>query len=169
MREPGFNGEIAPGAANSLQWITERIVADPRFADATVQYWWWEILGDDVVPPPEDPSDINFAGQLLASQAQAAEVSRLGAVCRKGIAGVKPFNGNGLLAEIALSPWIRAETVTVVDPVRAAALCHAGVKRILTPEELARLTEANTGCVWGRRPRQWLGGAHFNLNAVDRA
>ena len=37
------------------------------------------------------------------------------------------------------------------DPVREAALDHAGVERLLTPEELERKTEAITGYVWGRR------------------
>ena len=166
MREPGFNGELAPDADNSLQWLARRITADERFADAAVRFWWPGILGEEVVSPPEDESDSGFAGQLLASQAQAAEVSRLAKAFRTGIAGGKRFNAKDLLAEIAISPWFRAESLAVDDPVREAALRHAGVERLLTPEELERKTEAITGYVWGRRQRQWAGGGTSNLNAA---
>ena len=156
MREPGFNGLIAPDAENSVQWLAEKIVADDRFAQATVKFWWPAIMGVEIATPPEDESDSGFEGMLLASNAQTAEVERLAAAFRAGIASGDPYNLKDLLVEIVLSPWFRAESVPDDDPVRTMALRNAGVERLLTPEELAWKTQAITGYSWGRSPtRQW--------------
>ena len=152
MREPGFGSALAPSADNSLQWLANQIVADPRFAEATVKFWWPALMGVEVLTPPEDESDTDFQARLTASTAQLAEVRRLAEAFRQGIAGGRAYNGRDLLAEIALTPWFRAESVAEADPVRDAALAHAGVERLLTPEELDRKTEAITGYVWGRQP-----------------
>ena len=150
MREPGFDGQIAPNAENSLQWLAEQIVADDRFAEATVKFWWPAILGVEVAEPPEDENDADFEAMLLASNAQSAEVERLAEAFRSGVAGGKPYNLKDLLVEIVLSPWFRAESIEDDDPVRAAALRNAGAERLLTPEELAWKTQTLTGYGWGR-------------------
>ena len=151
MRIPGFNGLTAPDADNSVQWLAEQIVADDRFAEAAVKFWWPAILGVEVARPPEDKNDSGFEAMLLASNAQTAEVERLAAMFRTGIAGGEPYNLKDLLVEIALSPWFRAESLADDNPVRLAALRIAGVERRLTPEELAWKTHAITGYQWGRR------------------
>ena len=151
MREPGFDGKLAPNAANSVQWLAQQIVADERFAQATVKFWWSPVLGSDVAEPPEDTRDTDFEGRLLASNAQVAEVRRLAAAFQSGITGGRPYNLRDLLTEMALSPWFRAESVAGLDPIRSAALQDAGMERLLTPEELVRKTEAITGFSWGRK------------------
>ena len=151
MREPGFDGKLAPSADNSLQWLARQIVADERFAEATVKFWWSPVLGIDVAEPPEDSRDADFEGRLLASNAQAAEVRRLAAAFRRGSVSGRPYNLRDLLTEIALSPWFRAESMAGLDPIRSAALRDAGTERPLTPEELVRKTEAIMGFSWGRR------------------
>ena len=151
MRAPGFDGTAVPDAANSLQWLARRIAEDERFAEGTVKFWWPAVLGVPVAEPPEDQGDSDFAGRLLASNAQEAEVQRLAAAFRAGIAGGRPYNLKDLLAEIALSPWFRAESLADADPVRVAALRDAGMERLLTPEELAWKTEGLTGYMQGRR------------------
>ena len=152
MREPGFNGLIAPDAENSVRWLAEQIVADDRFAEATVKFWWPAIMGVEVSAPPEDENDSGFEGMLLASNAQTAEVERLAEAFRTGFEGGDPYNLKDLLVEIVLSPWFRAESVSDDDPVRTVALQNAGVERLLTPEELAWKTQAITGYSWGRAP-----------------
>ena len=154
MRKPGFGTDLAPSADNSLQWLAKQIVADPRFAEATVKFWWPAIMRTEVTSPPEDQTDSDFAARLAAATAQQAEVKRLASDFRRGIEGGKPFNGRDLLTEIVLSPWFRAESMAEADPVRKAALNLAGAERLLTPEELERKTEAITGYVWGRRIAQ---------------
>ena len=154
MRAPGFGSARAPNADNSLQWLAGRIAADPRFAEASVKFWWPAIMGAEVTLPPEDEGDADFEARLVSATAQQAEVGRLARAFESGIAGGRAFNGRDLLAEIALSPWFRAESVAGADPVREAALAYAGAERLLTPEELERKTEAVTGYVWGRRLSQ---------------
>ena len=153
MRAPGFGSELAPSADNSLQWLAERIVSDGRFAEATVKFWWPAVMGSDVAEAPSE-GDADFAGRLLASNAQASEVARLAGGFRRGFAGGERYDLKHLLTEIALSKWFRAESVTGDDPVRAAALSRAGAKRLLTPEELARKTVAVTGFDWLRSLRR---------------
>ena len=165
MREPGFDGSLAPDAANSVQWLAKRIATDPRFAEATVKFWWPALMGTEALTPPEDESDADFQARLTASTAQLAEIGRLADAFRKGIAGGRPYNGRDLLAEIALTPWFRAESVAEADPVRDAALLHAGIERLLTPEELERKTESITGYVWGRRVSLNADRRVSNLNA----
>ncbi len=151
MRAPGFDGRDAPNPDNSLRWLARRIVADGRFAEAAVKFWWPAILGTEVAEPPEDEADADFAGRLLASNAQSAEVERLARGFRHGFGGGRPFNLKDLLVEIALSRWARAESTADGDPVRLAALRDAGMERLLTPEELNSKTAAATGVELDRR------------------
>ncbi|MXY70634.1 MAG: hypothetical protein F4Y47_19055 [Acidobacteriia bacterium] len=151
VRAPGFDGMTAPSADNSLQWLAERMVADERFASAAVRFWWPAVMGVELVEPPTESSDSDFNVMLVASSAQALEIDALAQSFRDGFNGGTPYNAKDLLAEIALSPWFRAESVTGDDETRMAALRDAGVARLLTPEELVAKTDAITGYVWGRR------------------
>ena len=156
MRTPGFAGEIAPNPDNSVQWLARKIVADDRFAEATVKFWWPAIMGSEVAEPPEDEGDTDFEGRLLAANAQGAEVARLARGFRQGFKWPlearrrSEYNLKDLLVEIVLSKWFRADAVTDADPVRRVALRDAGARRLLTPEELARKTASLTGVQWGR-------------------
>ena len=153
MRAPGFADERAPNSDNSVQWLAERIVADERFAEATVKFWWPAIMGSEIAEPPEDEGDAGFEALLLAANAQAAEVERLATGFRRGFRGGEAYNLKDLLVEIVLSNWFRADALEDDDPVRRIALGDAGARRLLTPEELARKTGALTGISWGRHIR----------------
>ena len=106
-------------------------------------------MGSEVTRPPEDEGDAGFEGQLLAATAQGAEVTRLADDFRRGFHGGLAYNLKDLLVEIVLSKWFRADAVTDANPIRRAALHGAGARRLLTPEELARKTDAITGVQWG--------------------
>ena len=153
MRSPGFAGKLAPNSDNSVQWLAKQIVADERFAEATVKFWWPAIMGGEVAEPPEDEGDADFEGLLLAANAQGAEVTRLANGFRRGFRGRASYNLKDLLVEIVLSKWFRADAVGDAHPVRGVALRGAGARRLLTPEELDRKTAAITGYKWGREPR----------------
>ena len=151
---PGFGGAAAPDSDNSLQWLAQQIVADDRFAEATVKFWWPAIMGTEVAGFPEDERDADFEALLLAASAQDSEVVRLANGFRRGFPGSPyTYNLRDLLTEIVLSKWFRADAVTDGDPVRRTALRDAGARRLLTPEELARKTAALTGYLWGRHIR----------------
>ena len=168
MREPGFDGHRVEGPESSLRWLAERIVADPRFAEATVMFWWPAIMGDEVTEPPEDESDVGFEGSLLASNAQAAEVQRLGRGFTRGNSGRPAYNLKDLLVELVISKWFRAERMPYGDPLRSAALRDAGAQRLLTPEELARKTVALTGFQWQREHDFGARPADEHGNALTR-
>ena len=150
MRPPGFDGEQAPSPDDNLQWLAKRIVADERFAEASVEFWWPAIMGSEVALPPGDERDVEFQGLLVASNAQSAEVARLANGFRRGFHGGAEFNLRDLLTEIILSKWFRAESMGDGDPVRTTALRQSGARRLLTPEELASKTSAITGFGWRR-------------------
>ena len=157
MRFPGFAGAASPHPDNSVQWLARQIVADPRFAEATVKFWWPAIMGSEIAEFPEEAADADFEGLLLAASAQDAEVVRLASGFRDGFPGSPyTYNLKDLLVEIVMSKWFRADALTDTDPVRRVALRNAGAWRLLTPEELARKTAAVTGYQWGRRrSRPW--------------
>ena len=150
MRVPGFAVEVAPRPDDSLQWLARKVVADQRFAEATVKFWWPAIMGSEIADPPEDEGDAGFEGQLLAAGAQHAEVGRLARGFRLGFDGGSAHNLKDLLTEIVLSRWFRAEAVHAAGPLRFAALHDTGARRLLTPEELSQKTAAITGLEWGR-------------------
>ena len=151
MRTPGFGDGTAPSADNSVQWLARKIVADPRFAEATVKFWWPALMGSEVAEPPEEAGDADFEGRLLSANAQGAEVERLARGFRYGFLGGRAYNLKDLLVEMVFSKWFRADAAEDADPVRRVALRGAGARRLLTPEELARKTAAVTGVQWGRR------------------
>ena len=152
MRTPGFAGALPPNPDNSVQWLARQIVADDRFAEATVKFWWPAIMGSEIAEFPEDAADADFEGLLLAANAQDTEVVRLADGFRDGFEGSPyAYNLKDLLVEIVMSKWFRAEAVSDTDPARGVALRDAGARRLLTPEELARKTAAVTGVQWGRR------------------
>ena len=168
MRTPGFDNRPAPDKDNSVQWLAQRIVADPRFAEATVKFWWPALMGREVTRPPEAEGDAGFEGQLLAANAQGGEVTRLAQGFRDGFHGGLAYNLKDLLVEIALSKWFRADAVTDTDPVRRAALHGAGARRLLTPEELAHKTAAVTGVQWERFIPTILAQGRFPSALTDR-
>ena len=150
MRVPSFAAEQAPEGEDSLQWLAQKIVDDRRFAEATVKFWWPAVMGSEVAEPPAEDGDADFEGQLLAANAQSAEVRRLVHGFRQGFHGRSAYNLKDLLIEMVLSKWFRADALDDADPVRKVALRDAGARRLLTPEELARKTAAVTGFQWGR-------------------
>ena len=157
MRTPGFGAEAAPNADTSVQWLAQRIAEDDRFATSTVKFWWPALHGSEALSVPTQSSDRDFESRLMAAVAQDSEIRRLAAEFRRGIAGGDPYNLKDLLVEMTLSPWFRADGMTDADPVRELALLHAGAKRLLTPEELARKTLSLTGLQWGRGfRRNWM-------------
>ena len=154
MRDPGFDQELVPDAEYSLQWLSEKIVADERFSEATVKFWWPAIMGSEIAEPPEDVSNTDFAADLLTSNAQAAELKRLAGGFRRGFSGGAAYNLKDLLVQMVTSKWFRANLAPELDSVRAVALRGAGAKRLLSPEELARKTLALAGFQWGGDRRQ---------------
>jgi hypothetical protein len=150
MREPGFAGQPAPQGESSIQWLGRQIAADPRFATAAVAFWWPALMGSEILEAPEVSTDQSFSEQLAAFEAQQATIQQLGDAFRQGINGGNPYNARDLLTELVMSPWFRASQASAaLDDGRKLQLQNAGVRRLLTPEELEAKTRDILGLVWG--------------------
>ena len=152
MRDPGYDGQIAPDPDNSLQWLAGRIVEDPRFATATIRFWWPAVMGAPPLLPPEAQTDVDFVAKLAAFDDQNRFIDALAGKFRRDTTGNGAFNLKDLLVELFLSRWFRAEQADALDATLDRALQDAGSERLLTPEQLARKTLALTGVSWGRHP-----------------
>jgi hypothetical protein len=146
MRTPGFEG-VPAAASNTTRWLAERIVRDKRFATATVRFWWPAVMGAEVLKAPEVASDADYAARLSAYSAQQAELARLSdSFVQSGLVLKQ------LLADMILSPWYRTErldsTNTNTGQGRARSVASLTGEKLLTPELLARKTQALTGFNW---------------------
>jgi hypothetical protein len=153
MRNPGFDGGQQPAnrVDDSLAWLGQQIVADPRFASATVSFWWPALMGSKVLAIPEVPSDPNYDQLINAFEAQRGDIQSMSQRFSGG-----SFNLKQLLADMVMSPWFRAKTITQnPGDARVAELASVGVDRLLTPEELERKTEAIFGYAWDKSPADW--------------
>ena len=148
MRAPGLEGQVADdhGAYwDSLQWLGEQIVSDPRFAPATVRFWWPAIYGSDPLLAPTNPSALDYQEQLNAFNAQEVEIGKIAE--RFEASG---YNARSLFADMIMSRWYRHSEVT--DPAtverRSTELATVGSGRLLTPEELDTKNRAIFGRSW---------------------
>ena len=143
MRTPGMNGQSAPDASNSLQWLAQQIVADPRFPVATVEFWWPTVMGQAVLKAPEDPQLPNYNEELEAFSLQRYEVNKLA-----GAFVQNQFKLKALLREMVLSPWFASGEV-VSQNATLFSVARLGTRRLLTPEELDSKTKSLFGFkVW---------------------
>ena len=124
MRSPGFNGELATSSDNSVQWLAKRIVADKRFADATVKFWWPAIMGSEVAEPPEDEGDADFEGAAARRERPRRRGDPAGPTDSGAASGSRAaYNLKDLLVEMVLSKWFRADAVEDANPVRRMLPC----------------------------------------------
>lgn len=143
MRTPGMNGRSAPDASNSLQWLAQQIVADPRFPVATVEFWWPTVMGQAVLKAPEDPQLPNYNEELEAFSLQRYEVNKLA-----GAFVQNQFKLKALLREMVQSPWFSSGEV-VSQNAKLFSVARLGTRRLLTPEELDGKTNSLFGFkVW---------------------
>ena len=145
MRAPGFDGEVARGQRDSLQWLGYRISRDPRFAAATVRFWWPAIFGSDPLTAPEDPSGPDYDQRVTAFNAQDALIQDLADKFE-----ASGFNAKSMFADMVLSNWYRNTEVTstALAQARNVELSTVGRGRQLTPEELDRKNLAVFGRTW---------------------
>lgn len=155
MRTPGFDGKEAPDPDSSLQWLAQEITNDDRFATATVHFWWQAVMGSEPLEAPESQSDVYFTELLRAYEAQQVEIQTMALLFREGFDGGQPYNLKDLLAAMTLSPWFRAAENADNTQSRQIETLNAGIRRLLTPEELENKTRQVLGYAWDEWPADW--------------
>ena len=163
MRTPGFEGDPAETEfEDSLQWLAQEIVNDPRFADATVQFWWPAVFGSEPLLPPVNAEASDAGQQIRAFNAQQALISDLA----DGFEA-SGFDLKSLLADMVMSPWYRHSTLSNPADLesRQIELATVGRGKLLTPEELDRKNRA----VFGRSWRQWGDGTNPHAIGLETA
>ena len=148
MRRPGFEGKVAGGSRDSIQWLGYRVANDPRFAEAAVRFWWPAVFGVDPLLPPTDADARDYEQHLRAFAEQDKLIKSLADKFK-----TSGFSAKALFAEMVLSPWYRRSEVAdaAIASARSMELASVGRGRLLTPEELDRKTLA----IFGRTWRQW--------------
>jgi hypothetical protein len=144
-------GQAAPGNRSSLQWLARQIVADPRFARATVKFWWPAVMGAAVLEPPGSVGDVGYQQLLNAFNKQTTDIQTLAETFADD-----GFNLKNLLVEMAMTGWFRASGIEPgADAGRELELETVGTRRLLTPVELENKTRALTGMAWDESPADW--------------
>ena len=151
MRTPGFESKAASGTSDSIQWLAQEIVNDPRFAKATVAFWWPAIYGAEPLARPENSNLPNYGADLAAYNAQQTAMDELAVDFASS-----GFRARQLFASMILHPWYRTHAVSNValSAEQETALATVGSGRLLTPEELDRKNRGVLGRTWGEDARR---------------
>jgi hypothetical protein len=148
MLPPAFGDEPLPPALapEALRWLGEQIVADPRFALATVHVVYEGLTGQAPLREPTDPDHPHYVQHVRAFEAQDHTLKQVARAFED--AG---FDVEALLLELVTSPWFRAvDLSTTPDDDRRVELAPLGTARLLPPEILERKIVAAVGFPWQR-------------------
>ncbi len=153
MRPPGFGAEAVPFGEESrgLQWLGQRLGADPRFALAAVRTAFTLLTGQPVleVPTEEERVALGEVGAAARSRAATAQTAELTAVAEAFVADGLRFKS--AVRRLVLSPWFRARDARPgLAAERLRELGDVGSGRLLTPEELDRKITSAVGVAWTR-------------------
>ena len=149
MRPAGFSGREVGERKDSLRWLAQQIIRDPRFATGTVKFWWPAIYGSEPLYPPESSGDVDYATRLRAYEAENREIEALGQAFSQGISNrYGPWNLKDLLVEMVVSPRFRVVSLGEIPPGQEDSYAELGSTRRLTPEALQLRLEDLTGDGW---------------------
>ncbi len=153
MFGPGFEGEDLPAGERwrALQWLGERTVKDPRFANTMVEHVYFILTGRHALLPPKAFDDPLYEAKQRGYQAQHAEIERIAARFVQA-----NFNLKTAFQEWIVSPFYRADGLApgTMNPERLTELGDIGVARMLSPEQLERKVTAVFGNTWGKLNKQ---------------
>ena len=149
---PGYLNEVMPPDEfpTGIQWLAERVAADPRFALSTTYTIYQALTG---VHPRSYP--VNVEGEFYDNELDAWKTQDLilRSIADKFVAD--NHNIKTVIREIILSPYFRAKSMSKApSPAREVELWDIGVGRLSTPELLADKLEAVTGYRWLRSDKR---------------
>jgi hypothetical protein len=148
MLAPGFGNELAPNSDNSIQWLGDKFVKDPRFGYGTVYFWYPAVMGRDAYALPENLEDSDYESKLAAYGTEQQMMQDVAASFVAGSAGNGEHNLKDLLVDLTLSDHFRADSVDAISSVQDVELDRVGTGKLLTPEQLSRKLETTTGFSW---------------------
>ncbi|MCC6556045.1 MAG: DUF1588 domain-containing protein [Polyangiaceae bacterium] len=164
MRPPGFGDEEVPYEEfpNSLQWLGQRVAADPSFALSTVYTMLAGLTGQQPMLAPVTGEE----GFQVRFDAYLAQYYLLNGIARDFRASGYDFKT--VVKEIIKSPYFRARNYGgPIDAQREAALSQLKSTRFLTPEQLHRKIWAVTGYPWRPRAFEDYGSPYDYLLRAD--
>ncbi len=123
----------------ALQWLGQRVAADPRFPLSVVRNVYQSLVGEEPLSFPDDPLD----GTYPAWEAQEATIR---SIASDFVAS--DYNLKTVIQQIVLSPYYRAKNTTATSEERLAQLGAVGTGQLLTPELLHRKILATVGIPW---------------------
>ena len=154
----GFSGMVMPLSGNSnssLQWLGEKIAADPRFAMATVKTIYKGLSGQS---PLFEPAEKDFkSAQWQAYLAQQVTFKEIAAKFTAADSNLKL-----VIKEVIKTIYWRAKGLQ--SGADAAIHAKTGAARLLTPEMLDRKIIAVTGEAWN-----YSTGGRFNYLTENRS
>ncbi len=155
MRLPGFNSVLLPSTHqdNSLNWLAQQMVQDPRFATGTVKFWFKGLFAREPMPLPSNSGDAQFVGLMAAYDVDNYFISEFASAFTNGSAGTAShasYNLKDLLVDMLVSPLFRAQSTSqALSMDEQLALSKVGMGRLLTPEQLNRKLSTLVGKHWG--------------------
>lgn len=169
MFPAGFEGEVLPAEERwrATQWLAERTVQDPRFANAMVEHVYFILVGRKVLQPPEDIEDPSFGAKRRAYLEQRKMIRAVAARFKSSNWSLK----EAFKAMIA-TDFYRADSIatSMEQPQRQAELEDVGLVRLITPEQLDRKIHAIFGKPWGRFQEEYkiLYGGIDSITVTER-
>lgn len=148
MVPPGF-GEIEipyEESGRALQWLTEQLVSDDKFALAVVYTMYTGLTGQQALLEPLDADHPDYVHQIAAFEAQDYTLKKI----------ASEFAESGFELRVAIkglvkSTWFRAVSLEQeAGNGRYKKLAPIGTARLLSPEALDRRIAASVGFEWER-------------------
>ncbi|MCA9658448.1 MAG: DUF1588 domain-containing protein, partial [Myxococcales bacterium] len=158
---PGYLNENMPPDQFSygIQWLAERVAADPRFALAMTYTMFDALTGIKPLHYPTNPDAEFYDAELAAWETQDLI---LRSIADKFVAD--NHNIKTVIREIIQTPYFRGKGMLMApSPARAAEIAELGVGRLSTPELLADKLEAATGYRWIRSDKRDYLGVDYEI------
>lgn len=147
MFAPGYGNELMPADQFSvgIQWLAQRVAADPRFALAMTHTVHRALTGQRPLAYPTDAGAPDYKARMTAWEVQD---EALRAISAEFVAA--NYDLKLVFREVILSPYYRGIALAQApSPERAAELGAVGTGRLSPPELLSRKIQAVTGVRWG--------------------
>jgi hypothetical protein len=148
MAPPGFAETQIPyeEKGRALQWLTEQLVQEDKFALAAVHTLYTGLTGHPRLLEPLDADHPDYIHQIAAFEAQDHTFKQI----------AREFADSGFELRVAIkalvkTPWFRAVSLDEQPGAgRLKKLAPMGTARLLSPEALHRRIVASVGFPWRR-------------------